>query len=55
MSADVYTGSMAEIRVRNVPDILHRELKSRAALQGLSLNELIIQLLQEGIGKAKRK
>jgi plasmid stability protein len=27
------------IQIRNVPDALHRELKSRAALAGMSLSD----------------
>ena len=31
------------IQVRNVPDTLHRRLKVRAALAGLSLSEYVLQ------------
>ena len=30
------------IQLRNVPDALHRELKSRAALAGMSLSDYLI-------------
>ena len=30
------------IQLRNVPDALHRKLKARAALEGLSLSEYLI-------------
>jgi plasmid stability protein len=30
------------IQVRNVPDALHRKLKARAALQGLSLSDYLL-------------
>lgn len=30
------------IQLRNVPDALHRKLKSRAALEGMSLSEYLI-------------
>jgi plasmid stability protein len=30
------------IQLRNVPEALHRELKTRAALEGLSLSEYLI-------------
>lgn len=33
---------MTMIQVRNVPEALHRRLKSRAALQGRSLSEMIL-------------
>ncbi len=31
------------IQIRNVPDALHRRLKSRAALAGLSLSEYLLR------------
>jgi plasmid stability protein len=34
------------IQLRNVPDDLHRTLKARAALAGLSLSEYLIQEVQ---------
>jgi plasmid stability protein len=30
------------IQIRNVPDLLHRQLKSRAALAGLSLSDYLL-------------
>ena len=44
--------------VRNIPEQLHRELKAQAALQGVSLSELVIRYCQEGLErdqKAKKK
>jgi plasmid stability protein len=35
------------IQVRNVPDALHRRLKARAALAGMSLSEYLLQELRE--------
>lgn len=31
------------VQIRNVPDELHRRLKSRAALAGMSLSEYLLQ------------
>ena len=31
------------IQLRNVPDALHRQLKARAALEGLSLSDYLIR------------
>ena len=31
------------IQIRNVPDALHRELKSRAALEGVSLSDYLLR------------
>ena len=35
------------IQVRNVPDALHRRLKSRAALEGKSLSEYLLDEIRE--------
>lgn len=35
------------IQIRNVPDALHRRLKSRAALAGMSLSEYLLRELRE--------
>jgi plasmid stability protein len=34
------------VQIRNVPDPLHRILKSRAALQGLSLSDFLLRELR---------
>lgn len=35
------------IQIRNVPDVLHRRLKSRAALAGMSLSDYLLQQIRE--------
>jgi antitoxin FitA len=35
------------IQIRNVPDTLHRRLKSRAALAGLSLSDYLLNEIRE--------
>ena len=35
------------IQIRNVPDMLHRRLKSRAALAGLSLSDYLLGEIRE--------
>jgi plasmid stability protein len=37
--------SMKMIQIRNVPDDLHRELKARAAREGVTLSQLILREL----------
>jgi antitoxin FitA len=37
----------AMIQLRNVPDSLHRELKSRAALAGMSLSDYLINEIRQ--------
>jgi antitoxin FitA len=34
------------IQIRNVPDALHRKLKSRAALEGMSLSDYLLAELR---------
>lgn len=34
------------VQVRNVPDALHRKLKSRAALAGLPISEFLLREIQ---------
>jgi plasmid stability protein len=35
------------IQIRNVPDTLHRRLKSRAALAGMSLSDYLLSKIRE--------
>lgn len=35
------------IQIRNVPDTLHRRLKSRAALAGMSLSDYLLHQIRE--------
>jgi plasmid stability protein len=35
------------IQIRNVPDALHRRLKSRAALAGMSLSDYLLKEISE--------
>jgi plasmid stability protein len=38
---------LAMIQIRNVPDTLHRQLKSRAALAGMSLSDYLLNEIRE--------
>jgi plasmid stability protein len=43
-----YAVSMSKmIQIRNVPDSLHRRLKSRAALEGLSLSNFLLKEIEQ--------
>jgi len=46
---------MTTINLRDFPEDLHRKAKAEAALQGISLKELIIRALTEYLKKSKRK
>ena len=37
----------AMIQIRNVPDALHRKLKSRAALAGMSLSDYLLHQIRQ--------
>jgi plasmid stability protein len=39
------------IQIRNVPEELHRVLKSRAALEGCSLSEYLLKLLEQIVSR----
>ena len=40
-------GAMANIQIRDVPEDVHRQLKSQAALAGQSLNEFLLARVTE--------
>ena len=42
------------IQVRNVPDEIHRQVKARAALAGMSMSEFILQELKRVIERPSR-
>lgn len=39
------------IQIRNVPSDLHRELKARAALEGMSLSEYLLRELRQALDR----
>ena len=41
-ACDYYSHMSKMIQMRNVPETLHRKLKARAALEGMSLSEYLI-------------
>lgn len=43
------------IQIRNVPGQLHRHVKSRAAMEGLSISEWLIQLVKKSLEKPSRQ
>lgn len=44
--------SMPMLQIRNVPEDLHRELKARAALAGMSLSEYLLNILRRAAERA---
>jgi predicted HicB family RNase H-like nuclease len=45
---------MAVINIRDFPDELHREAKSKAALEGITLKELIIKAIDQYVKAVKK-
>ncbi len=43
------------IQIRNVPDALHRRIKSRAALSGMSMSRFILMELQKVVERPTRE
>ncbi|MFY9690190.1 MAG: hypothetical protein WA369_03170 [Candidatus Acidiferrales bacterium] len=39
------------VRIRNVPSDLHRQLKARAALEGMSLSDYLLRELRHAIDR----
>lgn len=46
---------MVMLQVRNVPDDIHRRLKARAALEGLTLSELALNELRRSLERPTRR
>lgn len=51
----MYAERMANLQIRNVPDDIHRRLKSRAALEGRSLSEYALQELVRALERPTRR
>lgn len=43
------------IQIRHVPDKIHRQLKARAALAGMSMSEYILQELKKSLDRPTRE
>jgi plasmid stability protein len=43
------------VQIRNVPDELHRKLKSRAALAGMSISEYLLRELERSLQRPTRE
>lgn len=50
-----YSLHMPMVQIRNVPDGLHRELKARAALAGMSISEYLLQELRRSLERPTRE
>jgi hypothetical protein len=55
LSACKYVFRMGMIQIRNVPEDLRRELKSRAALAGMSLSDYLLRTLRREVDRPSRE
>lgn len=44
----------AMIQIRNVPEELHRQLKARAALEGISMSQFILREIKRALERPSR-
>lgn len=49
-----YAQRMTMLQIRNVPEELHRRLKARAAMAGMSLSDYALAELQRGLDRPTR-
>lgn len=47
--------NMPMIQIRNVPEDLHRQLKARAAMEGVSLSDLALAELRRSLDRPTRR
>ncbi len=50
-----YDRRMTMIQIRNVPEDIHRRLKARAALEGISLSDLALAELRRSLDRPTRR
>ena len=50
-----YHNGMANLTIKDLPDIVHRELKRTARSQGRSLNSYIVSLLETSVDERQRR
>lgn len=43
------------IQIRNVPEALHRRLKARAAIEGLSMSRYIVREMERALERPSRR
>jgi len=46
--------SMTMVQIRNVPSEVHRRLKARAAIEGLSMSQYVLRELQKSLARPTR-
>ena len=46
---------MAHIQIRNVPEALHRRLKARAAMEGVSMSQYVMWQIERSLARPSRR
>ena len=46
---------MTMIQIRNVPDSLHRRLKARAAMEGVSMSLYVLRQIEKALARPSRQ
>jgi len=46
---------MAEMRIRNVPDEIHRKFKALCAEKGIDMNSYLLELLKKEVEKREKE
>lgn len=46
---------MPHIQIRNVPESLHRRLKARAALEGVSMSQYLVWEIERALARPSRR
>ncbi len=46
---------MSSIQIRNVPEVLHRQLKARAALEGMSISDYLLAEVERILERPTRR
>jgi len=47
--------TMAELRIRNVPEEIYRRFKALCALRGVKINDYVIELLRREVEKREKE
>jgi len=55
MGGKTYTASMAESRIRNIPEMLWRRFKAICLLKGERVNDTMIELIKRFVDEQERK
>lgn len=54
MNKSKETGKTSDFRIRGIPESLFREIKSEAALSGLSMNDYLLVIVRKAMEKKSK-